>query len=403
MLLFACTSADKPDDTSQPAPITLSESCDALEPAGAGTVLVPGLDLAEAVANAEPGSTLILQEGTYTVESTLELKQAGVSLRSQSGEPTSVILEGAFAVSSLISIQASDITIAGITLTHSYGPAIQVLPEETSITGTRLYQLVVRDAGEESIRIEAGSGGWADSGVIACSSLVRTESGRAEPSISCRGGVDAVSAADWRLYGNNISGFFCEDPVYAVSFRDGSRNTLLERNRIFDSYGLISLGDDDGPPATPRADDQSACPEGGDEVEHYGGLIQNNFLGLASEDTDFQVGLLLARACAVEFVHNTLWSGYGPIQSVLVFGAQTSANLTNNLVSVPFIELASLSQLGNSNASEADFVDAIAGDFHLVKNSSAIEAAAPGMTELDIDLETRSTLPSIGADEYSEP
>ncbi|HNC97948.1 MAG TPA: hypothetical protein PKW90_17595, partial [Myxococcota bacterium] len=332
LILLACTAPENKDsDSGAEAVEVLPEDCSLLPAPGDGVVLSPGDDLAAALADVAPHTTLILEPGSYELSNSLLLDKEGLTLRSRSGDPSSVILDGFYASPSLITIIASDVTLIGVTLTRSYGPALIVRGGDGKNTdGTRLYGLHIADAGEEALHIEPGSTSWADRGTLGCSELSRSAEGRENSSVSCLGGIDAIGAREWRIYGNNIHGFWCDDWPWAVRFRDGSGGTIIERNSITDSSRLVAFGDPEGPLSSPRNPADLVCPENV-EVEHDGGFLRNNFLGLPSAElaTDMRTGIGVYNSCQISILHNSYWSIPSPPTVLETFGQQSSGRLIN--------------------------------------------------------------------------
>lgn len=401
-LLWGCQEDTKASVIPSDPPV-LPEDCSAL-PAQSGALEVsPGDDIATVVANAAEGSTILFADGNYTLDAPLQITTPGLSLRAMYGEPSAVILDGLYASESLITIAASDVTVAELSLTRSYGPAIVVQGGTADTQNVHLYRLIIRDAGEEGIRVAPNAGFYSDTGVIGCTEVLRTESGRQDPSARCAGGVDMVAARGWRLYNNAIHGFWCDnsDPLWALSFRDGSADTVVERSRIYDNAGSLAFGDFDGPGNDPRPYDAGSCAQA--DTEHIGGIVRNNIIGLSDGvGAGYIRGLTVAESCGLAVVHNTFWSANIPNLPIETFGATIEAQFSNNLLSSEASDVTGLSFSNNAVATETMFVDAATGDLHLVEGSPAIDAgqALSGLCDEDMDRQVRDTLPDQGADEF---
>ena len=403
LLLLACTApADKDSDPGGETIAPLPEDCSAV-PAEGGIVLSPGDDIAATLADASPHGTVILEAGSYTLSGSLLLDKDGLTLRSRSGDPSSVILDGLYASPSLVTILASDVTLIGVTLTRSYGPAVIVRGgEQKNTDGTRLYALNILDAGEEALRIEPGSDSWADSGIVGCSELSRSRDGRENASVSCLGGIDAIGARNWRIFGNNIHGFWCDDWPWAVRFRDGSGGTIIERNSITDSSRLVAFGDDEGPLSSARSPADSACPDEV-EIEHDGGFLRNNFLGLPSAElaTDMRTGIGVYNSCQISILHNSYWAIPAPPTVLETFGQQSSGRLINGFwPNDPYPTVGTFSLSHNIIPQSSDFVGE--EDLHLSAQSPANDQGAvveEGACDEDFDGNVRSDVPDVGADE----
>lgn len=388
---------EKGGDPAPTPPPDLPEDCAPLPaPTGSAIEVSPEGDLAAAVAAAPAGSVILLDDGLYTLSTAVEIRADGVTLRSRTGEPSAVILEGQYAAASLIVVAASDVTVAEITLSRSYGPALRVEGGAGDTTGAQLYRVIVRDAGEEGVWIGASEADrtYSDGGELACATVLRTESGQADPSASCADGVVLAGAAGWRVRDTEISGSACADagdPVFALRMGGGGWGNVAERNRVHGSGGLLALGDTAGPPdAGYRAPPGEACV--GDQIAQEGAVVRNNLLWAGQ-----QAGVLVADACGAEIAHNSLWAA-GALD-LQVFGPAASARLTNNLLAAPVDDR--IEAVGNLAPAAADYADADGGDLHLADGSAALDAgvAAQDVCPEDMDREACATLPDVGADE----
>lgn len=404
LLLLACTAPGDLDSAPRGEPASsLPEDCSLLPAPSDGTALSPGDDIAAAVAAAAPNSTLILEAGSYPLSTGLLIDKKGLTLRSRSGDAATVILDGFYASPSLITIMASDVTLIGVTLTRSYGPALVVRGGNGENTdGTKLYGMRITDAGEEALRIEPGTGSWADGGTLGCSDLSRTADGRENSSVSCFGGLDAIGARNWRVYRNRIHGFWCDDWPWAVRFRDGSGGTVIERNYITDSSRLVAFGDDQGPLSDARIPSDSACADSV-EIEHDGGFLRNNFLGLPTAElaTDMRSGIGVYNSCLISILHNSYWAIPSPPTVLLTYGQVSSGRVVNGLwpaTPQPTVGIFSLSH--NIVPQSSDFSGE--EDLHLTAESPANDQGAvleEGACDDDIDGDVRSDVPDVGADE----
>src|SRR5262245_8042635 len=129
---------------------------------------------------ARPGDTIQLNDGIYVVPQTLVFQQPGVTIRSKSGNRNAVTLDGQYAVGDMLLLMESNLTVADITVTHSFWHPIHVSPQRQTTTGTLIHNVRVVDGGQQFIKINANNGFYADSGVVRCSSLEMTDAGRAQ-------------------------------------------------------------------------------------------------------------------------------------------------------------------------------------------------------------------------------
>lgn len=405
---------------------TVSETqsgCEPLARAGGNTISVTpeqAGELQSIVANAAEGDTVLFADGEYELGGAyLWISSPGVTLRSFSGDPESVVLDGEYSTTEIVTVAASDVTVAELTIRRAYTHPIHVISSDLGdTTGTLIYRVHIVDPREQAIKINPHADGfYVDNGEIACSSIRLTDDGRPQinpASGGCyTGGVDGHQARGWTVRDNTIEGFWCESGLseHAIHMWRGGRDTVVERNILIDNargvgFGLSADGD-------ARVYDDDPCPgASGEYVGHYGGIVRNNFIYVSSEEllasaSGYDCGVCLWSACEAKVVHNTIVSTGGGFSSVeWRFGGAADNEIMNNIATDAFRERngASATQDGNlEDASLSLFVDGAGGDLHLSSDAAeAIDKGVPlesGVCEEDIDLQTRDSLPDIGADE----
>ncbi|MEJ2084442.1 MAG: hypothetical protein P8Y44_02025, partial [Acidobacteriota bacterium] len=156
------------------------------------------------VASAATGTTILLHPGVYDMSlgdasSRLVFDTPGVTLRSFDGDRESVVLDGAYQTNELVSIHASDVTIASLTIRRAYDHPVHVSGRSGSpISGVLLHDLEITDPGQQAIKINAIDDGYADNGVVECSHIELTPQGRSQIRDNCyTGGIDAHAAQGW--------------------------------------------------------------------------------------------------------------------------------------------------------------------------------------------------------------
>jgi hypothetical protein len=397
-----------------------AELCPALPPPTGNVVDVTPAQagqLAAIVAGARSGDTIRLADGTYALDGDVLLfATPGVTLRSASGDRDAVVLDGNYQGGNLVAIVASNVTVADLTLRRSWHHLVHVTPQSAHVTGTLLHNLRAIDPGEQAIKVNANGAQtlFADDGVIRCSRIELTDAGRPHIRNGCyTGGIDAHRARGWHVHDNEVAGFWCASGLseHGIHFWTGSRDTLVERNRVRDCARGIGFGLGQGTPGRAYAD----APCGGAaNLGHYGGTIRNNIV-FAGDDRlfdqgagGFDLGIGLEEACGTRVLHNTVVSTRAPFSSIEGRFANTAAVLTNNLMShnLRARDGAVLTLAGNlASAPGSLFVEAaVAGDLHLVDTAlAAIDqgAAVPaGHADRDLDGEVRETARDVGADEH---
>ncbi len=401
-----------------------SSRCEPLPVSGRTVDVSPADNLLRFVQSASTGDTLLLADGTYRLGgSILQLREPGVSLRGKSGNRDAVVLDGERSAASgeVVSITASDVTVADLTIANAYTHAIHVQTSDgADVLRTVIYNVRITNALEQAIKInlDASESHFPDGGLVACSHLELTGQGRSAVRNNCyTGGVDAHGARDWVIRDNVIEGFWCPEGLseHAVHFWTGSRDTTVERNRIQNcARGVgFGLGENTSSSTDTWRTYQDAPCGNATPVGHYGGVVRNNFIGandsgLFASAAGFDSGVALEQACGATVVHNTVFGTTPPSSSAVEWRfANTTATVTNNLSNAQFRNRgggASATAAGNvESATAAYFADAANGDFHLSAAATGATdkgAAVPGgVCDEDIDGEGRETPRDVGADE----
>jgi hypothetical protein len=424
LLLLAALNWAGPEASRLPEALAQSDdACTPLPPPSGNVVHVSTVaELQNAVNNSLSGTTILLADGTYHLDGVyLRFDTSNVTLRSASGNRGAVVLDGNYITTEIIQIVASDVTIADLTLREAYYHPIHVMTAGASHTlNTRIYNVHIIDPAEQAIKINPGvEGYYPDDGLIACSHIELTDAGRPHIRNNCyTGGVDAHQARGWVIRDNLIEGFWCPSGLseHGIHMWRGCRDTLVERNVLRDNargigFGLVTSGDGRTYPDNP-------CPSaGGGYVDHYDGIIRNNFVfasrsGLFASEYGFDCGICLWQACGAQVLHNTVASTQAPFSSIEWRFSNTEADLINNLAShnLQGRDGASATLAGNlEDAPLSLFVDSSGGDLHLAATATtAIDrgvSIAEGPCDDDFDGDARpiGAARDIGADEYGVP
>lgn len=400
------------------APDRSNSACPSLLPPS-GTVVnvstVTGLQ--SAVNNAVSGTTIRVADGTYNLDGVyLRIDTPGVTLRSASGNRQAVVLDGNYITTEIIQIVASDVTVADLTLREAYDHPIHVMSTDGRHTlNTLIYNVHIIDPGQQAIKINPGSDGfYNDDGVIACSHIELTDTGRAQIRDNCyTGGVDAHQSRGWTIRDNRIEGFWCEAGLseHAIHLWRGCRDTTIERNVLLDNargvgLGLVTSGEGRTYPDDP-------CPTASGYVDDFGGTIRNNFIaandgGLFASEYGFDCGICLWNACNAKAFHNTVYTADpgSTFSSIEWRFPNTQAQIVNNLANHTMRQRdgATATQSGNlTNALAGWFVAAGTGDLHLVTAASAaidrVTAPAGVTDDIDGNARPKGASADIGADE----
>jgi hypothetical protein len=408
---------DDDDDDTEPW-----NPCPALEPPTGPTVSMGPGDIGQLnsiVAGLAEGDTLLLDDGTYDLDGAyLWLSTPGVTIRSASGDRDAVILDGGYVSTEILHPAASDITVADLTLQRATTHPIHAAPEadDGTITGLRIYNVVILDPGQQAIKVNPYGDSYVDSGELACSHLELTDAGRphVDPVVSgCyTGGIDAHGARDWIVRDNHVQGFWCPTGFseHGIHFWVGSRDTVVERNVLVDNYRQIGFGLREE--VTGRSFADEPCP-GVPVAGHYGGVIRNNMIyasdpDLYASEYGYDTGVSLNQSCGTQVLHNTVASTEAPYIGIEYRFGLTDAAITNNLVTANIRERedAVATEEGNLEDASLDlFIDHAGVDLHLAAGAAA--AIDQGMVldigacDEDVDGEPRDGSPDIGADEVT--
>ncbi len=145
-----------------------------------------------------------------------------------------MILDGAYGTNELVSIHASNVVIADLTLKRAYDHPIHISgPSGQPITGVTIHNVRVTDPGQQAIKINPVSNGYADLGTVECSLIELTDTGRSQVRGCYTGGIDAHQAWGWSIRRNRIEGFWCPEGLseHGVHFWSSSRDTVVRRER----------------------------------------------------------------------------------------------------------------------------------------------------------------------------
>jgi hypothetical protein len=406
------------------AQVTAAQTPCAALPPPAGTTVEVVASQADAlrgiVAAAAGGTTILLHDGTYDMSGgdsnhRLVFDTPGVTLRSYSGNRDAVVLDGDYGTNELISIYASNVTIADLTLREAYDHPVHVSGSPGApISGIVIHNVRIIDPGQQAIKVNPWEDGWVDNGIIECCDIELTAAGRTQIRDGCyTGGIDVHQAQGWIVRGNRIAGFWCSTGLseHGIHFWKACRDTLVEGNVIVDcargiGYGMGYSDEDRSYPDNPY-------PEVG-YMGHIDGIIRNNFIaatdpGLFSSPDGFDTGIGLEQAHGTQVVHNTVASTSDPLSSSIEWRFDnTLAEVTNNLVSAWLLPRQGGQAVLAGNIESAPgtwFADIASGDLHLTETANATDLGSPvaaGLADTDIDAEPRDDLPDVGADEVTD-
>lgn len=367
---------------------TTAAACPALSPPSGSVVTVSSEDaLRNRTYNAPANTTILIETGVYDMRGYIHVVNQGISLRGDSGDRDDVTLDfggmesGHFG----ILVDADDVTIADLTIRNAqdHGVSIQGNDRPT------LYNLHIIDIGDQLVKVNPQGDGSED-GLLACSRLEYTTSA---PDFYTNG-ISAHQAHRWVVRDNEwyrIRGN--EDYTGpAILFWSESSDTVVERNLLVDCYRGIAFG--------------NPSHSG---IDHTGGVVRNNFV-YSSLPNDVAVEMTRSQGWLV--AHNTVFllgSPAGLSWGLEARYSESQGTFAYNLTNVPIWQDRDGAQgtvVGNvTEASAAWFVDASAGDLHLVSGVTDAIDQASTLSDVSHDYDGDSRplgpAPDAGADEYA--
>jgi hypothetical protein len=361
-------------------------------------------DLQDAVRNASPDSVIVLEDGTYSLGATLEIRAPGVTLRGRSADPTKTVIRGQGMtndrVGVAIGVGAPRVTVAHLSAGETRFHAIQVRGE-AGASGVRVYGVRLFDTGQQLLKGSfAPNGRTADEGVVECSTFEYSDHAPG----SYTNGVDLIGTRDWVIRDNRFLRIRGPEQQRwsagpAILVWGHSEGTIVERNVIVDCFRGIALGLGPGVFATPRG--------GPTDVDHRGGLVRQNVIVNLNPWADEGIEANAAPDVKVEF--NSVLVEGRLSWSISIRFPQSSATVRNNLTSRGIVSRESGQVLPEGNvdgAASSWFVDPGSGNLRLVPEAvSAIDAGVP-VSDLAEDFDglprTVGERPDPGAFEYQE-
>jgi hypothetical protein len=340
--------------------------------------------LTQAVAMASPGDTILLAPGTYLLSATLFMSTPNVTLRSETDDPASVILDGGDVVAP-VRMQSTGVALVSLTVARSVDDGARIEPTASgTVTDISIYDVTFLDNRNTGTRVipyaSQAAGPFADTGTIACSRFVHSTAGTCPDNGIF--GVQMVGTRGWTVRDSYFAGRCSPMIARAVSVDGGSRDTTIIDNVFSNNLNNIMLGNftlrtyPDPLPAT-----CSGTPA------FWGGLACNNRiagLGVPSRAGafDFDEGIALWRACDVWVMHNTITSpGATETFSEIEYRfAGSYVHLVNNLVGMAPVQRdgggLDPASVTTVYPSTAEFVDAIGGDLRLASTTTIAPGAS---------------------------
>jgi hypothetical protein len=352
-------------------------------------------ELVAAVGSATAGQTIMLADGTYDLSSVepLRIRIKGVGLYGASRDPAKVVLRGQGFTSGntneeMIKIEATHNTIAYLTLRDVRANGLKI--QSGGNDSLLVHNVNFIDICERSIK---GPDAPVSVGGIVRYCLFEqvTPITNVIPNLNAGGdyiaGMDMMKIEGWQIHDNvfkNIRGMTGGGRA-GVFLWNGCKKIVVERNTFIGCDRAIAFGN----PSGPVSDMES-------------GIARNNFIvagvGNAMEMCHNQLSA---------FVNNTVYATNPSYGRTLYLMDNSAGNvLKNNLVLGHLLVQSGTAPdtAGNLFTASAPnwFRDPSAGDLHVTTTASAIinQGVALSLVSDDFDVETRTGLPDIGADEW---
>ncbi len=361
-------------------------------------------ELIRAINQAEPGQTILVEDGHYMMPRYVQISADNVTLRSASGHRERVIIDGdQSSHRELLGVRAcSGVTIADLTIQNIQCNGFKI-NSETNVQNLTIYNCIIHNIWQRGIKgVKVPK---ADREAIRPRNCRiqyclfyndRPKRLSDDPSDIAKGnyvaGIDVMFAKDWIISDNVFVGI--QGRTYegrgAVFIWHDSQDCVIERNIIIDCDVGLQLGN----------------PHRPSEIQYHciHCTARNNFITRAPE-----AGIVTVYTRDCKILSNTIHDPESKLQRLLrtVF-TNDGLLIANNLLSGPGIRNESESKITFLNNLIKDvkdgFIDPARGDLHL--KSTAIEAIDKGLAQAevveDFDRKPRGTKPDIGADERTD-
>jgi parallel beta helix pectate lyase-like protein len=349
------------------------------------------------------GDEILLADGVYNLDQYAVQITKQITVRGASGNRAAVLIQGqGYGVGSEgFMVEAPNVTIADLSMTAIRNHAISI-KGELGAQAPNVYNVHLYDVGTQHIKGTPGSG--VNNGVVACSRIGYSTVGAQGDYINA---IDIHHGIDWTVRDNEIyniwgDGTGCEVDVSCATYLSGggpailiwnnSSGTVIERNRIVDSFMGIAVGY-----GTP----------------HPGGIVRNNFVyrsqasrpGARGTITG-DLGIHVRGGNGTTVDHNTVIQAGTYPGAVEIWQSQNVA-VRNSLISQPVWDRGGntgLSLQGNkTNGAVSDL--AVPFDPHLAAGSGAVDFATtvslPGVPDdIDGDARPQGVRRDAGCDEW---
>jgi len=366
-------------------------------------------DLFKAAKQVKPGGTILVADGHYMMPRYFAITTDNVTLRGESGNRDTVILDGAKSRhGELVGItRCSGVTIADLTIQNIKWNGFKI-NSNTGVHRVTIHNCVIHNIWQRGIK---GVGGMAKDGkripprdcrIQYClfynDRPKRFSDDDAEAKNPNRfkgnyiGGMDIMNARSWIISDNVFVGIHgrTREARGAIFIWNGSEDCVIERNIIIDCDAGICLGNSHRNP--------KVWP-----IHCTGFIVRNNFVTRTPE-----AGILAVYTKDCRIVNNTMHHPRSRLRRLIrIVSDNDGLVVANNLLSGPRMRIQTQSKVTFRQNLEKDvtafFVDAAAGNLHLKRalpDATDKAVPLPEVTE-DIDRKPRGRAPDVGAHEFN--
>ena len=386
--------------------------------------------LRSVVQRANPGDTILLEEGTYTFAEAgsgdytgLYITKDNITIKGNTDDPSKVILDSNYAnhggQTGLITIAGANAKIVDLTVQKSIFHLIHVVAGGNSV---QVHNVNLVDGGQQFLKGSPGNSKL-NGGSVTCSQFVMSNEGRknvwgyGSGSTSCyTGGIDTHGANNWIVSDNTFDGIYCDNS----SVRPAHGKKAIDRDNQNYTGGLAEFAihmwdSDQGTKHTIERNKIINCARGiglglTSTSREYGGIVRNNMIfSKFAGGGEHDVGISIAGVKNTEVYNNTIFYSHSnayPDAIEYRFDFTTGVQVFNNLTNKNIKQRNGASATVSNNvinASASYFVDANSGNLHLSScNISGVtdSGAVNSHLNFDIDLDQRvSGVSDIGADQ----
>jgi hypothetical protein len=353
----------------------------------------------------EPGGTILVADGHYPMPRYFELRTDRVTLRSESGRPERVVLDGAGSRhGELLGITGcSGVTVAGLTLRNVRWNALKI-NSNLGTTRVTVYHCIFHNVWQRAIKGPAVPPDQrnefrpSDCRIQYClfynDRPKQYDDDPADTAENFRGnyvgGIDVMFARRWTISDNVFVGIRGRtgEARGAVFLWHDTQDCVVERNIILDCDSGICLGNSHRP-----ADIDLHCRRC---------VVRNNFVVRCPEN-----GILADYTEDCRILHNSVHDPGSRLKRLIrLVHDNRGLIVANNLLSGPPPRIETTDEILLRDNAVGDFTavfrDAAAGDLHLRRAAPEIVDAGRPWPETpeDIDRQVRDSTPDLGADEF---